>query len=139
MPVKFIARTLLINSAKRVLKIGGRVIFGSKVVTAEIAVSGFKLFYDDGDHEILALQVFADIDAILGKSVLFNVICHLADRSVNKPFSGKVRVLIIAEVEAVGTVLQKRTRSSSSPRLKRKNSTGGRRRSKKVARGRKSR
>jgi len=145
MPVKFAIKVIKIRSQKGLLITDGSAKFGSNVISAGIAVSSFKLFYDRLDHHILVLQVEPVKTRIFRNTVFFEITCHFADKSVNDPYSGEVRLLIIAEVEPVPTILQKRTRRSSSPNPKRKSLTsrksltGGRRRSHKVARKRTSR
>jgi len=141
MPVRFITKRIPVKSVKGIRSLHSSVTFGSKVISAGVAVSAFKLFYDRGDRNILVIQVRAVLTAIFRNSVHFHVQCLFADNSVSDRYSGEVRVLIIAEIAAVGTVLRKRTRLSSSPNPKRKSLTSrksltdGRSRSRRVARG----
>jgi len=141
MPVQFSTKVIRIRSQKGLLIKDGSAKFGSRVISAGIAVSSFKLFYDRGDNHVLVLQVEPVKTRIFRNTVFFNIVCHFADNSVNDPYSGEVRLLIIAEVEPVVTILQKKTRCSSSPNPKRKsltsgkNPTDGRSRSHRVARG----
>jgi len=139
MPVIFHTKKITISNAEAFRTVRERSIFRSKVIRAAVAVSGFKLFYHGGDHHVMVVGTSTDKIKIVGNSVFFNVTVHLADQSVNDAFTAQVRILIIAEVEPVVTILQKRTRRSSSPRLKRKSLTGGRSRSHRVTRKRTSR
>jgi len=142
MPVKFVTKKIPIHGAKLNFSADGSVRFRSKVISAGVAVSGFVLNYDHSDHHFGIARVQAFKDAIIGNNVLFHVACLLSDKNLDDSYSGEIRVLVIAEVEAVGIVTQKRTRLTNPKRKRltgKKSSTYGRSRSHRVARQRRSR
>jgi len=71
------------------------------ILGANVALSGFKLQYDDPDHHIKVIEVHAHFENIdyTDRKILFSVDCNLADENDDDPYSGFVKVLSVVEVE----------------------------------------
>lgn len=94
---EFRTRSVNIPSGTGRRSINASVVFGSKVIRANIALNGFKLDCVNKDHNIAA--VGTDIVSISGSTVNFSVECNYADKNFDDPYSGYVTALVIAEVE----------------------------------------
>ncbi len=78
--------------------------YPSRIVNADIAITGFKLQYDQPDHEVAEIEVrtkwVRNVNEVPGAThVLFEVHANLADQNADDPWSGFVQVLIIAVTE----------------------------------------
>jgi hypothetical protein len=78
--------------------------FGSNISVrrAFVALNGFRLQYDDPDHEIKVVEVDVDFNNVLAgepDKIAFKVECNLADKNDDDPYSGYVTTLIIAETD----------------------------------------
>lgn len=101
MALDFRSRTVSFNSTS-----GGpqretdSVAFGRTVRAADVALKGFNIHYDNGDHNIFREQVDIDRIDIDGDVVSFAVDFVLRDSSgsFDDPYSGEVEVLVIADV-----------------------------------------
>ena len=76
------------------------VTFGSTVLRADVALNGFDIQYNNGDHHLLREKVDASIAAISDRTVTARVNYLLRDASgnIDDTFSGSVQVLVVAEV-----------------------------------------
>jgi hypothetical protein len=75
-------------------------IFNSRVVRAEVALNGFDITFNNGDHHLLREIIDASIDSVQDRTVRVKVNYLLRDDSgnIDDPYSGRVDVLVIAEV-----------------------------------------
>jgi len=76
------------------------VVFPGRVSRADVALNGFDIRYDNGDHHLLRQMVDAQIDSINRNTVTVRVNFLLRDSSgqIDDRFSGRVDVLVIADV-----------------------------------------
>ena len=77
--------------------------FGQGVVVRRgwVALNGFKLEYDNPDHEIRVIEVDVDFNNVLAQEpdkVAFRVEANLADKNRDDPYHGYIQTLVIAEV-----------------------------------------
>jgi hypothetical protein len=99
MSVAFRTRNVSIPSGTGRRSINDSVTFGSTVVSAGIAVNGFKLDYVDSDHHINIVEIDTDIISFTGNTVNFRVECDYSDKNFDDRYRGEVVALIIAEVQ----------------------------------------
>ena len=76
------------------------VTFDSQVIKADVAISGFQLYFTGTDRPIYHEKVYATVSAVSGNTVTVTVEAGLRDHSgtYDDPFSGKVDILVIADV-----------------------------------------
>ena len=79
--------------------INGSVSFGSTVRTAQVAINGFRLDYEDEDHHIDTVEIEADYLSRSGNNVFFVVRADYADKNNDDTYRGHVEVLVIADVQ----------------------------------------
>jgi hypothetical protein len=99
MPVAFQTVQVGIVSVTGPRTFAGRAVFGSRVISAGIAINGFHLDYVFEDHRINTVEVDTDIVSVIENTVNFQIECLYADRDFDDPYRGWVTVLVIAEVE----------------------------------------
>jgi hypothetical protein len=75
-------------------------VFNSLVPRAEVALNGFDIQFNNGDHHMLREVIDASIDSIQDRTVRVRVDYLLQDGSgnIDDPYSGRVDVLVFAEV-----------------------------------------
>lgn len=73
--------------------------FQSRVRTAHVALNGFDVRYNNGDHHVLEQTIDISDPTIANNAVSFSVNLLLRDASgnIDDPFSGWVDVLVIAD------------------------------------------
>ncbi|MCZ6539415.1 MAG: hypothetical protein O6922_06275, partial [Chloroflexi bacterium] len=72
------------------------VTFNATVLSAGIALNGFKLDYVDSDHHLNVVEADTDIRSISGNRVNFRVECNYADRNFEAEYLGYITVTVIA-------------------------------------------
>jgi hypothetical protein len=77
----------------------GAVVFPSAVRRAEVAINGYSISYNNGDHHILTQKIDTNVSRIDGGTVFVDVGFLLRDSSgnIDDPFSGFVEVMVIAD------------------------------------------
>ena len=98
MPVDFIRKVVTIPSGTGRRSIQRTVKFPSTVLAAHVALDGFRLSYENGDHEVLTIEADTDFISKSGNAVTFRVECNLRDQNGDDPYSGYVTALVIAEL-----------------------------------------
>ena len=78
--------------------ISREVTFGSRVLSANVALNGFKLDFSNSDKHINIVEADVDRSSISGNTVTIRVECNYADKNFDDPYSGYVTALVIAEV-----------------------------------------
>ena len=73
--------------------------FDSKVLSAGVALSGFKLECVDADAINNSIEIDAELTSITGNNVNFNIQCNCGDRNNDQAFRGHVTVLVMAQVK----------------------------------------
>jgi hypothetical protein len=78
--------------------------FPTRILNADVAITGFTLRYDQPDHEVAVIHVraqwIANSNETPGAShVNFEVRANLADQNGDDLWSGRVSVLVIAVTE----------------------------------------
>jgi hypothetical protein len=78
--------------------------FPTRILNADVVITGFTLRYDASDREVAAVQVrakwIANNNNTPGASfVNFEVRAQLADQNADDPYNGSVSVLVIAVTE----------------------------------------
>jgi hypothetical protein len=78
--------------------------YPSRVINADVVISGFRLRYDNSDHRVAEIYVNAKWTANVNDDpqdphVDYEVYAALDEQDVNDPYSGFVNVLVIAETE----------------------------------------
>ncbi len=89
--------TIPVGTGRRTVQ--GTVTFGSDVVSAGVALNGFKLDYADSDKNVNIVEADVDFVSKRGRTVTFQVECNLADKNFDDPYSGYVTAIVMAEVE----------------------------------------
>lgn len=100
MPIDFRQRSVTIPSTIGRGVINDFVVFNSNVLTANVAINGFKLEFEAPDRPFSFIEVDSDFDDIEGNAVNFRVEFQLADRNEDDPYFGYITVLVIAEVQS---------------------------------------
>jgi len=69
---------------------------------ADATIAGYDIRYDNGDHEVFRQLIDARVERIQDRTVFFRINFLLRDSSgnIDDPFSGTVRVLVLADVAA---------------------------------------
>jgi hypothetical protein len=75
-------------------------VFNSNIRRANAALRGFNISFNNGDHNFLREEIDIDITAVQNNTVEVAVDFVLRDNSgtFDDPYSGKVEVLVIADV-----------------------------------------
>lgn len=73
-------------------------IFGGEVVRAETALKSFLFDYSNSDHHINVVEVTTSVIATPANTARVRVLCRYADQNFDDPYTGHVRVLVIADV-----------------------------------------
>ena len=87
-------------TAGRPQRESGTAVFNSNIRRANAALKGFNITYNNGDHHLLREEIDIDITQVQNNTVEVAVDFVLRDSSGNfdDPYSGKVEVLVIADV-----------------------------------------
>ena len=95
-----VARLSFDPTTGRVQNEPGSVNFATRVIRADCALRGYNFRYNNGDHELLMMEIEIKNKAVNGTNVTFNVDFLLRDSSgnIDDPYSGFVEVLVIADV-----------------------------------------
>ena len=100
MAVEFRTDTIEIKrSNKRRQQFDGSVTFQGKVRVANVALRGFVLDYANNDHHIDVVEVTTNFAGIEGEIVHFRVNCQYADKNFDDEYSGRVEVLVMADLQ----------------------------------------
>jgi hypothetical protein len=103
MAVKFVTTRVKFDPTSGTMQVEpGNATFKSKVLSAGLAVNGWGIQYDNGDHNFKLQHVNAVETSmkIQGNDVSFSVEFLIEDDSgPSNPFSGWVDVLVIADVQ----------------------------------------
>lgn len=73
--------------------------FGSTVLSASVAVQGYKVSYGNTDGKVQTLDVQASMQSISGNSVSVSATCTM-ENDGDKHADGEVTVLVIAECDS---------------------------------------
>jgi len=75
-------------------------VFDSQVLNATVALKGFNVTFDNGDHHVLQETIEASVFATNDNTVTVQVDFLLRDNSgnIDDPFSGSAAMLVLAEV-----------------------------------------
>jgi len=78
----------------------GAVVFPNTVRRADATIAGYDIKFTNGDHEISRQLIDARVERIQDRTVFFRINFLLRDASgnIDDPFSGTVRVLVLADV-----------------------------------------
>ena len=101
MPIVFQTKTTPIDSSRDPLHFerNQTVLFANKtVLNAQVALVGFSVKFDNGDHHIEVEHVGFEHVHVTSPQVKWDVFLGLRDGDKN-PYSGSVTALIIAEVK----------------------------------------
>ncbi len=99
MAVQFATKSIDMPRGTGRKRIQGAVTFRTRVITAAVALNGFKLDFLNDDHHVNIVEADVDIDTINVDTVVFTVECNYADKNFDDPYQGYVTVLVIAEVQ----------------------------------------
>jgi hypothetical protein len=103
MPVAFRTTRITFDQTKGFQNEPATVVFKTKVRSAGLAINGYKIQFDDGDHHLQSLEInILDSKMKLeGTTVSFSVDFAMRDNDLGftHPFDGYVDVLVIADVE----------------------------------------
>ncbi len=103
MAVKFVTTRVKFDPTSGTMQVEpGNATFKSKVLNAGLAINGYGIQYDNGDHNVnlIHINVVETSMKIQGNDVSFNVEFLIEDDSgPANPFSGWVDVLVIADVQ----------------------------------------
>jgi hypothetical protein len=104
MPISFRRVSLVFDSSAGSEQVEtATVTFNSKVKTAQAALRGFDVRYDHTDRELKHLKVDLDNNTpvIKGASVAVTgrLLLHDNSGNIDDPYSGRIDVLVIADVE----------------------------------------
>lgn len=78
----------------------GRVRFDRNVIRATCTIGDLTFGFKNGDHKFEILSYRLDEMRIDGREVSFRYVFQLADkRGLDDPISGRLRVVVLAEVE----------------------------------------
>ena len=98
MTVQFRTVSITIPDGKGRKSIEGAAVFSSTVLSAGVALNGFRLDYSDKDHHITTIEADTDFLSISANTVRFRVECFLADKNQDDDYSGYVTALVTADV-----------------------------------------
>lgn len=75
-------------------------VFDSQVLGASVALKGFNIAFNNGDHHVRQETIDAFVTAITNNTVTVQVDFLLRDDSgnIDDPFSGSAAMLVLAEV-----------------------------------------
>lgn len=72
--------------------------FGRTLFRADVALQGFRLRFDNGDHHVLEQEITLRVERVVDDAVTLSAQVGLRDANgYDDPFSGFVQVLVIAE------------------------------------------
>jgi hypothetical protein len=98
MAIAFRTVTLTVPGGSGTKVIPGTAFFNTDVRSAGTAINGFRLDYADADHHINVVEVNSEVLETPGTAVSLRVICQYADKNFDDAYSGRVEVLVIADV-----------------------------------------
>jgi hypothetical protein len=98
MAIAFRTITLNVPGGSGTKAIPGTAFFDSDVRSAGAAINGFRLDYANSDHHINVIEVNSEVIATPGSAVSLRVICQYADQNFDDAYSGRVDLLVIADV-----------------------------------------
>ena len=99
MAVEFRTTSVPVEPGTKRRQLTGSVFFQRKVRVAEIALRGFVLDFVSSDHHINVVEVTAEFAGTEGEIVHFRVNCQYADRNFDDEYSGRIDVLVIADLQ----------------------------------------
>ena len=101
MTVAFETVSITIPGGSGRKSIAGIAVFSSPILNNNVgvALNGFALQYDNGDHNVLLVEADTDLISVGGNVVNFRVECNLRDNSGNDSYSGYVTALVVADVQ----------------------------------------
>ncbi len=99
MAVEFITTKVDVPRGTGPRQIDGFVPFQKKVRVADIALRGFVLDFVNSDHHINVVEVTTEFAGTEGELVRFRVKCQYADKNFDDEYSGRVDVLVIADLQ----------------------------------------
>ena len=76
----------------------GSVTFDSNVLSAGIALNGFKIESENPETLSNSFEIETKLIKISGDTVDFNIECNTGSKKLNEPYKGHVSILVIAEV-----------------------------------------
>jgi hypothetical protein len=98
MAIDFRTVNLTVPGGSGTKTITGTAFFGSDVRRAATAINGFRLDYADADHHINVIEVNAEVIGTPGAAVSLRVLCQYADKNFDDAYSGRVDLLVVADV-----------------------------------------
>ena len=99
MAVEFIITKVDVPKGTGPRQINGSVPFQRKVRVANIALRGFLLDFVTNDHHMNVVEVTTEFAGTEGEIVHFRVKCQYADKNFDDAYSGRVDVLVIADLQ----------------------------------------
>lgn len=73
-------------------------IFGGPVLSADTAIKSFLFDYSNSDHHINVVEVTTEVMATPLNTARVRVLCRYADQNFDDGYTGRVRVLVVADV-----------------------------------------
>ena len=98
MAIAFRTVNLTVPGGSGTKVVPGTAFFDTDVRSAGTAINGLRLDFANADHHINVVEVNSEVTGTPGTAVSLRVICQYADKNFDDPYSGRVDVLVIADV-----------------------------------------
>ena len=76
----------------------GAAFFNTDVRSAQTAIKSFRFDYANSDHHINVIEARSEVISTPGTTAAVRVICQYADQNFDDAYSGRVELLVIADV-----------------------------------------
>jgi len=98
MAIAFRTVTLDVPGGSGTKVVTGTAFFSTDVRSAATAINGFRLDFANADHHINVVEVNSEVIGTPGTAVSLRAICQYADKNFDDAYSGRVELLVIADV-----------------------------------------
>ena len=98
MTTQFRARSVTVPGGSGTKVVEDTVLFNGDVRSAETAIKAYLFDYSSSDHHINVIEVATSVVATPANSVRFRVVCRYADQNFDDAYTGRVEVLVVADV-----------------------------------------